>query len=600
MRSLPRILLALGLVASGLGAAAQAAPAAQAPVVQQETQSADAQAAPAVRPYLGWSSWSLQTTSYPGVNPKGRASFLTEANVLKQAEVLARDLKQYGYNYLNIDAGWWHTWGWVPQFDEYGRPKADQEKFPRGIKWLSEQLHRKGLKFGLYQPVGLQKEAFGLDQANRKNFPVQGAPGCTGNDIVYPDWRTTNGWDNAYKIDFDKPCAQKYIDSITRMFGDWQVDFFKLDGVGPGSWKEGPNYDNRPDVAAWRKGLDKTGRKIILEISWSIDIKAIDFWKEHATGWRINTDVECYCPTLVTWQNSVDDRFADLPQWIQHAKPGQWNDLDTLNVGNGVMDGLTPDERRSYMTLWSITNAPLYIGDDLTQLDSFGKSLLTNREVLAINQNGMPAKPVRTGVDQQVWSVKNADGSHTVALFNLGAAKAPVDAVFAELGITGPAQVRDVWAGASMGAYQHGFTAEVPTHGTRLLKITPGGQPTGVEAEATDSVLAGGAKLADCAGCSGGRKVGDLGNGSVTLNGITVPRAGDYTVRVGYVSGDPRTFAVGVNGAANINFDLPPTGGWGTPGVAEIVVKLKAGTNSLKFSNPGNYAPDLDRIEVVK
>ncbi|MBP2474654.1 hypothetical protein JOF53_003526 [Crossiella equi] len=588
-------------MAGGLGGAAHAAPAAQAPEVTQQVQDAQQeQAAPAVRPYMGWSSWSLQTTSFPGVNPRGRASFLTEANVLKQAEVLARDLKQYGYNHINIDAGWWHTWGWVPQFDEYGRPKADAEKFPHGIKWLSEQLHRKGLKFGIYQPVGLQKEAFGYDQANKRNFPVHGAPGCTGQDIVYPDWRTTNGWDNAYKIDFDRPCAQKYIDSITRMFGDWQVDFFKLDGVGPGSWKEGPNYDNRPDVAAWRKGLDKTGRKIILELSWSIDIKYVDDWKKHATGWRIDTDVECYCPTLVTWQNSVDDRFKDLPPWLEHTKPGQWHDLDTLNVGNGVMDGLTPDERRTYMTLWAVTNAPLYIGDDLTQLDAYGKSLLTNREVLSINQNGMPAKPVNTGTDQQVWTVKNADGSHTVALFNLGATKANVDAPWAALGITGPAQVRDVWAGASLGTFNGGFTAELPTHGTRLLKITPGAQATGHEAESPTSTLTGGAKLSDCAGCSGGRKVGDLGGGAVTLHGIQAPRDGDYTLRVGYTSGDPRSLAVSVNGAANTMFDLPPSPGWGTPATADLVVRLKSGQNTVTFSNPGSWAPDIDRIEVLR
>ena len=74
----------------------------------------------------------------------------------------------------------------------------------------------------------------------------------------------------------------------------------------------------------------------------------------------------------MTWDNSVDDRLRDIPAWTRHAGPGGWNDLDSLNVGNGAMDGLTEDERQSYMTLWAISTSPLYIGDDMTRLDTYG------------------------------------------------------------------------------------------------------------------------------------------------------------------------------------------------------------------------------------
>ena len=185
---------------------------------------------------------------------------------------MAAKLKPYGYEYVNMDAGWWRTWDWKPQFDEYGRAKADAQKFPHGMKYVADYIHRKGLKAGIYLPVGLEKEAYDVGG----DFTVAGAPECKTHDLVYPDKRTTNGWDSSYKMDFSKPCAQKYIDSVAQQFADWGYDFFKLDGVGPGSFKDGPNYDNRPDVAAWSAALKKTGRPIHFELSWKLDIGATD------------------------------------------------------------------------------------------------------------------------------------------------------------------------------------------------------------------------------------------------------------------------------------------------------------------------------------
>ena len=277
---------------------------------------------------------------------------------------------------------------WKPRFDAYGRQAADPVRFPRGMKAVADHIHAKGLKAGIYLPVGLEKEAYGEGKV-----PVWNAEGCTTADIVYGDLRTTNGWDSAYKIDFSRPCAQKYIDSQARMFADWGYDFLKLDGVGPGSFKTGENYDNVADVAAWQKAIAATGRPIHLELSWSLDIGHAADWKKYSNGWRIDTDVECYCNTLVSWENSVDDRWDDAPAWTRHAGPGGWNDLDSLNVGNGEMDGLTKAERQSYATLWAIAKSPLYTGDDLTRLDAYGLSLLTNREVIALNQGGTPAGP---------------------------------------------------------------------------------------------------------------------------------------------------------------------------------------------------------------
>lgn len=384
---------------------------------------------------------------------------------------------------------------WKTGFDQYGRQTPDPVRFPHGMKSVADHIHSKGLKAGIYLPVGLEKGAYGDGST-----PIWNATGCTTADIVYPDLRTTNGWDNAYKIDFGKPCAQKYIDSQAQQFADWGYDFLKLDGVGPGSFKSGDNYDNVPDVAAWQKAIATAGRPIHLELSWSLDIGHAADWKKYSNGWRIDTDVECYCNTLVTWENSVNDRWDDAPAWSRKAGPGGWNDLDGIDVGNGEMDGLTKAERQSYMTLWAINKSPLFTGDDLTKLDSYGVSLLTNKEVIAVDQNDSPvARPVTTVGDQQVWGTKNADGSYTVALFNLADSPASVTAQWASLGFSGNASVRDLWNKANLGTYKNKITEALPAHGSRLFTVKPGGgtlTTTSYEAESAANTLSGNASVA--------------------------------------------------------------------------------------------------------
>lgn len=553
----------------------------------------------AAKPYMGWTSWTMQSSKYPGLNPKGDYSYLTEANVDKQTDAMAAKLKKFGYEYINIDAGWWMDWSWKSQFDEYGRQKADPERFPSGMKAVADRIHSRGLKAGIYLPVGLQKEAY-----NDGRTPIWKAEGCTTADIVYDDLRTTNGWDSSYKIDFSDPCAQKYIDSQAQMFADWGYDFLKLDGVGPGSFKSGDNYDNVADVAAWQKAIDTAGRPLHLELSWSLAYSHAEDWKKYSNGWRIDTDVECYCNTLVSWENSVDDRWDDAPAWTDHAGPGGWNDLDSLNVGNGEMDGLTKAERQSYATLWAIAKSPLYTGDDLTRLDSYGLSLLTNREVIAINQSSAPpAEPVTASDPQQVWAAKNPDGTYSVALFNLSDAPASVTANWSTLGFQGKASVRDVWNKENLGTYTDKITQALPAHGSRLFTVTPRGTGltwTGYEAEAGD--LSGNASVADCSACSDGRKVGNLyGGGKLTVNDVVVPRAGTYQVKVSYISGDARSALVSANGGGATSHKFASTGDWTTVNSVYVPVKLKSGANTITIdSGSDGYAPDIDRIDVQK
>jgi Alpha galactosidase A/Alpha galactosidase C-terminal beta sandwich domain/Carbohydrate binding module (family 6) len=549
-------------------------------------------------PYMGWSSWSLEATKYPGLNPNGGASWLNEANILQQADALATKLKPYGYEYVNIDAAWSTDYDGRLHSDEYGREIASPERFPHGMKYVADAIHANGLKAGIYLTVGLNKPVYGNGAV-----PIWNAPGCTTADIVYPDLRTTNGWDGAYKIDFSKPCAQKYIDSQAQLLADWGYDFLKFDGVGPGSWRGGDNYNNIPDVAAWQAAIAKTGRAIEFVLSWSLDRNYAADWKRYSNGWRIDTDVECYCDTLVTWNSSVKIRWDDVPAWTPWASPGSWNNLDSLNVGNGEMDGLTEDERQSYMTLWAISAAPLYAGDDLTRLDAYGLSLLTNREVIAVDQQGIPARPVTPAGAAQVWGMKNADNSYTVALFNLGSFPAQVTANWSSFGFGGAATVRDLWQHQDLGVHKGAISATLPSHGSRLFKVTPNGDIPKVvsyEAEAGTNTLVRGASVNGCGNCSGGAKVGNLYNGgALRINGVTVPKTGTYQVNIRYTTNDPRSVTVSANGQNAVIMAFVPSGGWDIPATLTVSLQLHAGTNTIEIdSTTPVYSPDIDKIEV--
>jgi hypothetical protein len=361
-----------------------------------------------------------------------------------------------------------------------------------------------------------------------------------------------------------------------------------------------------------------------------------------------------------------------------------------MNVGVGAMDGLTDAERQSYMTFWAINSAPLFAGDDLTKLDAYGLKLLTNREVIAIDQSGNPARPLNQDQLQQTWYAQNADGSTTVALFNLADSPATVTGNFDQLGISGKATVRDIWANQNTRNVAGSVSAALPAHGSKLYKITPNGNtpvtipadvtatdvsqttasltwrpsagaasyqvfangkqvstssaphtvvtglspqtqytftvkgvkggstsdpsaaitmytaksggPVRYEAEAPTSTLTGNAGISSCTLCSGGAKIGNIGyDATVTLNNITVPTTGTYLVKVAYTDGDTsRQSMLTVNGTDSywVNYSGLGDNDWGTPQVTYLPMKLTAGSNAIKVSNPNGYIADIDWITV--
>src|SRR5882757_1455590 len=197
---------------------------------------ADAKSNFSVKPFMGWSSWSVQSSSNPDYGTK----WLTEAHIKSAADSMAANLKQAGYTNINLDAGWNANWNWEFRTDANGIPEADPERFPNGIASLASYVHSKGLKIGVYGGAGLQTAIYD------KNAPIVGT-NCTTQDITVMPLTKTNMWGGDWKIDFTKPCAQAYFDSIAKRFASWGVDFIKVDGV---------LTENIPDVRAWSKAID--------------------------------------------------------------------------------------------------------------------------------------------------------------------------------------------------------------------------------------------------------------------------------------------------------------------------------------------------------
>ena len=420
----------------------------------------------ALRPYMGWSSWSFL---------KGKP---TEEKVKAQIDALfAAKLPELGYRYINLDAGW------TDGYDDHGVPKPNLATFPDGMDGFGAYLHGRGLLFGIYLNPGIDQKLY---DAN----PLIAGTTSHIHDIADTS-QPGSTHKGSYKIDFSKPAASAYINSIVRQFARWKVDFVKFDFVGPG----GGNLpaDNREELRQWHAAILRSGRPIWLELSNYLSIDQAPLWRATANGWRIESDVECYAcgrstdpavkGNLTQW-SKIADRFNDVRQWIPYAKPGGWNDLDSLDLGNGDKDGITPAERQSTFIFWAISCAPLYLGSDLTHMDPADLALISNHDLIAIDQAGIPATPLdiqslrnRT---RQAWITVNRDGSYILSLFNLSPDSASikfdwheVDALrnthFAQY----PPKMTDLITNTSLPASPDGIDMKLDSHASRVFRLMP-------------------------------------------------------------------------------------------------------------------------------
>jgi alpha-galactosidase len=420
----------------------------------------------AQRPYMGWSSWSFL---------RGKP---TEEKIKAQVDaLLAAHLPELGYRYINIDSGW------SDGYDDHGIPKPNLTAFPDGMAGMAAYLHKRGLRFGLYLGPGIRPSLYEANPIIKgTNVHIQDIT-----DKTFPG----STLKDTYKIDFSRPGAQAYVNSIVRQLAGWKVDFVKLDFVGPGGGNR--PADNREEIRQWHAAILRSGRPIWLELSNWLSIDQARLWRANANGWRIENDIECYAcrrstdpaikSDLTDWSTRVVDRFGDVRAWIPYAGPGGWNDLDSLELGNGVKDGITPDERQSMFVLWAISCAPLYLGADLTHMDSGDLKLISNRDIIAVDQRGIAATPLdiqslrkKSG---QAWINLYPDGSAILSLFNLGAGPTTIKFDWSEIDALRdtrfaqhPPQLTDLINGEQSPASPEGINLTLASHASRIFRLT--------------------------------------------------------------------------------------------------------------------------------
>lgn len=535
------------------------------------------------RPFLGWSTYSEQT-----IVPS--SSVMNEQNILAQSDAMrSSGLEAHGFRYINLDAGW------SGDNDQYGRTLWNTTAFPHFLEMI-QHIHANGQKVGIYLLPGIGTSIYSA------NLPIFGTQ-YHAQDIVAQPLTVGNGFGYGYKIDFTKPGAQDYINSIINLYASWGIDFIKLDSVTPGSYNDNLNINNIPDVQAYSKAIALTNRPIWLTLSWALDEDYLSDWQQNGNARRIEGDVECEgdCPNLTEWQR-VLLRFYDLIGWEKASGPSLgWNDLDSLEVGNGAIDGITNTEQQTAMTLWAMANAPISLGGDLTKLTSFGKGLLFNDEVLAVDQSGHPSSQIAGGFTP-VWVSNLGNGSYYVALFNLNAFPTNVTVDWNDLGFLGASEMRDLWNHAEVGASYHSFSTLLPGHGARLFRITAAGHvstPPSQVYGAETATLYGATQLSACSTCASGNKLTYLGIGAANyaIFNVEVPKAGVYRMEVDSMTTGTRSFIINVNDGPDITLNLSG-GSSNLPFPTTIPVRLNKGTNSIQFGNPTSYPPDIDRILI--
>jgi alpha-galactosidase len=340
--------------------------------------------------------------------------------------MVSSGMKAAGYEYVNIDDCWM-----APERDPEGRLQADPVRFPGGIKAVADYVHAHGLKLGIYSSAGTKT--------------CQGLPASL-------DHETTDA----------------------ASFAEWGVDLLKYDNC---------NNQNRPALeryTAMAEALAATGRDIVYSIcEWGAN-KPWE-WAAEVGGhyWRTTGDISDRWGSMV----SILDQQVGLEAY---SGPNAWNDPDMLEVGNG---GMTTEEYRAHMSLWSILNAPLIAGNDLRSMDETTRALLTDRDVLTVNQDwaGVQGHKIADSGDLEVWAKPMSDGSAAVVLFNRGVAGAQVGTTAADLGLPRARSyaMRDLWADSTV-VTRSQVRASVPAHGARMFVVKPGRH--GDPAVATDVV----------------------------------------------------------------------------------------------------------------
>ena len=386
----------------------------------------------ALTPPMGWNSWNVY------------ASKVTQELVLANAKAMANSgLIDHGWSYMNIDDVWQGKRG-----GKYKAIMSNDSTFP-DIQSLCDEVHQMGLKIGIYSTPWVESYGHHI-----------------GGSAMNPEGTFERTKENIPRNKKQLPYAigeYKFWENDVKQFADWGFDYLKYD------W----NPIELPETKAMFDLLRGSGRDIILSLSNSTPFASIGELSKVSNAWRTGGDIRD------NWK-SLKSRLLTQDKWAPYAGPGHWNDPDMMIVGwvgwgkGPYPTHLTPDEQYSHMSAWCLQSVPLLLGNDLTKLDDFTLSLLTNDEVLAVNQDplGKQATVISKTDSCGVLAKDLEDGSKAAGLFNVtDSITRKLTVKWSELGINGKYIVRDLWRQKDIGIFDNEFSADVKPHGVVMISL---------------------------------------------------------------------------------------------------------------------------------
>ena len=427
----------------------------------------------ALTPPMGWNSYDNFGDS------------VTEAETLANAEWMKQHLQPFGWDTVVVDFRWYDRLAdgvrvQNPEgvmLDEFGRCVPPANRFPSavngaGFKPLADKIHALGLKFGIHIMRGIPRKAV------EQNLPIAGSK-WTAAQAVLPETDTnrTCVWNrDMFGVEATTEAGRAWYESIARQYAAWGVDYIKCDDIA--NMFRGKIY-GADEVAALSRALTGSGRSIVLSLSpGPTPVERIAHLEQFANLWRISNDF---------WDNwkSLNHNFDLFAKWSGLGKPGHWPDGDMIPFGHICQRNcdvhpdrwtrFTRDEQLALMSLWALAPSPLMLGMHLPDNDDWTTALLTNPEVLAVNQDslGRPARRVMVPESAvETWTRELSGGGLAVGFFNRTNQTAKVNLAWPTLGFSSAPAVRDLWMRRDLNR-QENFVAELPPHGCVLLRVKP-------------------------------------------------------------------------------------------------------------------------------
>ena len=509
-------------------------------------------------PTMGWSSW----------NAFGHR--INEEIIRSQADALvSKGLKDAGFVYVNIDDGAWCG------RDSEGHLVIHPTRFPNGLKPLIDHIHDSGLKAGTYSDAG--------------------------HNTCASFWGGDRDGIGTGLYEHDEEDAGF-------MFGELGFDFIKVDfcgGDGPQN-SEHLELDERERYTAISNAIKATGRT---DVRYNVCRWAYPgTWVEEvATSWRMSQDI------YLGWE-SVKDIIHQNLYLSAYATKGRFNDMDMLEVGRGMTD----EEDKTHFGMWCMMSSPLLIGCDLREIDDKAVALLSNPELIALNQDplALQASVVKRENNCYVL-VKDVDElrgtTRAVALYNPNDKAMNMGIDFFDIDLGEEAEIRDLFERKDLGHFSGSFKTTVPAHGTRIYRISADRRlerrvyeaetafnPSYQELDNNQVVKSGVYEEMDV--CSGGAKASWLGareDNYIVWHDVWSYDGGEYELEIRFITGADRNITVTVNGEVIDNLKVN-SGGWGTIGAKKLKINLMKGENEIILSNPSDWMPDLDCIILTR